>query len=290
MPNSVTYASTDTPQTIGIGATLSDNIIVPAGQAPNDNLVVLTVNVQITAPNEGNGIDYTLLGVTLINNYSNGAIESAVLQTGSINSLSNFTFPTNGGPLQSFGVFNGLPAVGTWTLQILNVSQIASATLTAWSLTITYPNTVSSTNPSFPGSANPRAIPAALAYGKGGSVKQNNKLYFNFPGNVYVRNLLDNVKVSNINGFARDLRVSCVNTGSTSSLQMSLHRVRSGVDTVFAQSTIGLPSGLVWTTVLFPTYSPNLYSIAIGDLVYLTVDSVGTGVQNLSVALVLNGN
>ena len=289
MPNTQTYNSTDTPIAIPTGATLSDNIVIPGGHQPSDTLVNLSVNVQITAPDEGYGTDYSLLGVTLVENFSTGA-EQAVLQTGLVNSLSNFSFPDNGSPLQSFAVFQGLPCNNTWTLKILNVSQIAAGTLTAWSITATYPDKANTNVPGFPGAPNLRAIPANLKYGKGGNVKLNNKLYFNFPGIVYPVKLIDNVKASNITGFIRDLRVSAVNSGSASNLVLSLHKVSGGVDTVLAPSTLVLNPGLTFTSVMFPTYDATLYPIKKGDLVYLTVDSVGSNVSNLSVALTLNVN
>lgn len=275
-----TYNSTDTPVTIPIASTINDIIVVPSVN-PNNTCTALSVNVQITAPDEGNGLDYSLLGVTLIETFPNSAQYISVLQTGSTASMANVDFPATP-PLQSMNQFLYVPANNTWTLQVINVSQVATGSLNSWALTITYP--AFTPNQQLPGAPLPRSIPGGLTYGKGGNVKQNNKLYFNLKGNLATSGLVDNVKVSNITGFIRDLVVSAISVGTTN-ISMSLHKVSNQVDTV-QTSTITLNAGTNYSTIQYASPFP----ILAGDLVYLTLDSVGSGASMLSATVTLNGN
>jgi hypothetical protein len=116
---------------------------------------------------------------------------------------------------------------------------------------------------------------------------RNDKLFFNKNGSVAAVNVLDTQKYCRFNANVEDIKITSTNTGSVGTTQLSLHRVRNGVDTVIANSAFVVPSG--FSNYGIP-YKVDLVDKGLlkGDIIYVSVDSISTGITNLTVQLVLN--
>ncbi len=139
-----TYASTDVPKTIADNASVNSTLVVA------DNKVIQDVNVtigNITHSYTGD-VEIRLIGpdattVLLVDNRGGGGDNfiNTVFDDEAAISITAGTPPFTGSfrPEQVLTAFDGKNAAGTWTLRITDTASGDTGTLTAWSLTFTYP-------------------------------------------------------------------------------------------------------------------------------------------------------
>jgi uncharacterized repeat protein (TIGR01451 family) len=139
-----TYASTDVPKTI------SDNTSVESTLEVADNKVIQDVNVtigNITHSYTGD-VEIRLIGpdattVLLVDNRGGGGdnFVGTVFDDEAATAITAGTPPYTGSfrPEAALTAFDGKNAAGTWTLRITDTASGDTGTLTAWSLTFTYP-------------------------------------------------------------------------------------------------------------------------------------------------------
>jgi hypothetical protein len=242
----------------------------------------------ITPPDEGAGPNPLLLTVDLYQTPSGGGSSNYVRLHDSSNlSLSGINYPTDRNPAYgSMNIFNGVQLLNSnWDLRVSNFSPFAQGQLISFQLTITTFDP-SAVRPFIPVAPNSLTLPS-YKYGIGGNIRRNDKLFFNKNGSVAAVNVLDTQKYCRFNANVEDIKITSTNTGSVGTTQLSLHRVRNGVDTVIANSAFVVPSG--FSNYGIP-YKVDLVDKGLlkGDIIYVSVDSISTGITNLTVQLVLN--
>ena len=273
--------SPNTPLVIPASNTLEDTIVVSQTGTVTD----LTIDVNITAPNEGGGPDPSLISFS-INRVD--LAKSVALHSQQALSVAGVNYDTDRDPFDGPGtleaMFDGVSLNGNWLLGISNVFSTATGTLNSWGINFTYDPIAS--NPYK--AAQPAAItvPSGVKYGKGRVQKLNQKLMFNIQDSIAAGNILDVPKVCNLDGIITDIQILAKNTGSSGTTALTLYKYSSGVLSALLNSTLVLPSG---NTYKHTRYSNRDFGLGVfaNDLLFLKADTLATGLASLSVLITI---
>lgn len=272
MPSN-TYNSTDTPMVIPLGSGGESDIVV------TDSFIIsdISINVQALAPDEGSGPDPTFVEFDV-----NNLINIVTLHNSTASSIANVTYDTGANPpdMDSLSIFIGALSNTTWGLILNNFSFIDTLTLNSWALTLSYaapPNV--SLVPTPPVA---RTIPGGIPYGPGIIPKKNMNVFMNLIGIVGASNIIDKVARVPFNSQLSRIKVTARNSGSAVQTKLSLYKVSNGVTTKLIDQGITIPTGGSYTYVTYMNRNSNIFNVNEGDIVYASVDQVGSGFQDLS--------
>lgn len=279
------FVSIDTPQIILSLDTTISSITLDA------QYLITSVNfdVNITPPDEGGGPDPTLLDVVLACDVPVASTEFD-FHLASADSLTAQNFNgtrTSVDDINNFvggiaGQFNPV-----WTLVIDNISPF-TGTLTSWGINII--GSIFLPGPANPigdpGSPSARTIPS-ITYKYGQGQRENIKLTFNQIGTLAV-STMDSVRVSPLDGKLEDVILSCRNTGSTTNTTLSLYKVsNSSVIPVIFSRNISFTPGDSYRILKMFGEDASKY-INKGDMLYFTVDTVGSSALDLTAQVTIN--
>ena len=232
-----------------------------------DNVTIssITCTLSITAPNEGLGIDPTLLDVWLQADYGSGNIIQVKLHSGGSStgssSLTSITYETGRAAIDSLNVFGNYNATATWSLVVFNYSNSATGTINSWNIDITY-NAPSPSNIPHPPTAPAARGLEVVTYGEGVNLRRNVPIKFSFEEGSKSMFLVP------ITGTVEDFIITQFNTN----LAFSLHRISSGslTDTTLYSQILSGSATSQYITNQFPIEEK---SVDKGDLLLLSIDS-----------------
>lgn len=272
--------SSNTPLVIPASDLLEDTIVVSQTGVVTD----LTIDVNITAPNEGGGPDPSLISFS-INRVD--LAKSVTLHGYEALAVNGVNYDTDRDPFDGTGtleaMFDGVSLNGNWLLGISNVFSTATGTLNSWGINFTYDAIASI--PFFVTQPAALTIPTGIKYGKGRSQKLNQKLAFNVQTSFAANDILDVPKVCGLNGVITELRVLAKNTGSSGTTNLTLYKFSGGVLSTLISSNVIMNSG---NTYYHRQYNDSaLLSVSKNDLLFFKANTVATGLESLSVLVTI---
>jgi hypothetical protein len=262
-------------------------------------IVDVTFGLDIVSPDEGAGEDPTLLNVSVAGDVFEGYTNVTLHDFGNTNSLQDTNIdllvpsdPT--GPGDDINNFNGKSTdgfggisttAGRWEIRVANFSETDDGLLKSWYILFTIPTDSGlGQNPQSPAAI---VIPSNIKYGQGLFRGKTAKLTFNVPGTAGLgfTRILDTARRVPFNSKVSNIKISATNTGSTANTVVSLKKFSGGNETTLINKNLVITPGFFYYQT---GYVQQDILVDAGDVLFLTLDEVGTNVQNLSVQFFLS--
>lgn len=269
MPITTTYYSTDTPVTIPAGSPGEggSTLNIPDSYIISD----ITVDVDIAGDS------------VIVDLFAPGGFPSVTLiyfDPGVVTNFDNITNPVFG----FMDDFIGYSTLGNWGLHVYTFNPFVDSYINSWDINITYePPPPSSGTEFFPSAPNAITVPTNIRYGIGSGIRKNHKFKFEIVNNASLT--LNSNKRVGINSTVEGIIISANSTGSGSNTVLTLNKYRNGIVTSLVSQAIQLNSGATYQYKQFADYITK--TVDSGDVLFFTVDSIGTSVTNLNVQLIL---
>lgn len=259
----LTYIATGLPASCSPLTTIAKAISV----GDSGTITGINIIVDATAPDEGLGIDPTLVKLYLIHTYANGTSTDIVLHDGEYKSLNFAEYEETVESTESVNVFESRESFGVWTLYLFNISAVANATLNYYELQITFDDTSAVGNTSV-------FIKPSTKFGDGVSFNRTHRSIFDLESNNSVSRANGKYNVF-FNGTWNTTVINTMPNGTlTGSPTLDIYRVRNSEKTLVKSTPITTAPTI--SSRVFVEIPDEYKPVREGD--FITVEIGGTNV------------